>query len=128
MNYITILKDNLINNLDFFSSSIISLPILYYVKRLIFNKNKTNTNTLINLILHVLITLTLFTILAPMVGTNKILLTKLLYIGTTIYLFMIRKTVNTVKLLCRLLPIIIIIWIIMYFKLYQGININNLIR
>lgn len=126
MNYITILKDNLINNLDFFSSSIISLPILYYVKRLIFNKNKTNT--LINLMLHVLITLTLFTILAPMVGTNKILLTKLSYIGTTICLFMIRKTVNTVKLLCRLLPIIIIIWIIMYFKLYQGININNLIQ
>lgn len=126
MNYITILKDNLINNLDFFSSFIISLPILYYIKRLIFNKNKTNT--LINLILHVLITLTLFTILAPMVGTNKILLTKLLYIGTTICLFMIRKTVNTVTLLCRLLPIIIIIWIIMYFKLYQGININNLIQ
>lgn len=126
MNYITILKDNLINNLDFFSTSIISLPILYYVKRLIFNKNKTNT--LINLILHVLITLTLFTLLAPMVGTNKILLTKLLYIGATICLFMIRKTVNAVKLLWRMLPIIIIIWIIIYFRLYQSVNINNLIK
>lgn len=125
MSYLTILKDNLINNLDFFSSSIISLPILYYIKRLIFNKNKTNT--LINLILHVLIALTLFTILAPMTGTNKILLTKLLYIGTTICLFTIRKTVNTVKLLWRMLPIIIIIWIIIYFRLYQNLNINNLI-
>lgn len=126
MNYITILKNNLLNNLDFFSTSIISLPILYYIKRLIFNGNKTNT--LINLTLHILITLTLFTILAPMVGTNKILLTKLLYIGTTICLFMIRKTVNAVKLLWRMLPIIIIIWIIAYFKLYQNINVNNLIK
>lgn len=126
MQCIIALKDNLTNNLDFFSMSIISLPILYYVKRLIFNKNKTNT--LINLTLHALVTLTLFTILAPMVGTNKILLTKLLYMGTTICLFAIRKTVNTVKLLWRLLPIIIIIWIIAYFKLYQNININNLIK
>lgn len=125
MNYITILKNNLINNLDFFSTSIISLPILYYVKRLIFNKNKTNT--LINLTLHTLVTLTLFTILAPMVGTNKILLTKLLYIGTTICLFAIRKTVNTVKLVWRLIPLIIIIWIVVYFRLYQNLNINNLI-
>lgn len=116
MNYITALTNNLINNLDFFSTSIISLPILYYIKRLIFNKNKTNT--LINLTLHILITLTLFTILAPMVGTNKILLTKLLYIGTAICLFAIRKTVNIVKLLWKLLPIIIIICIIAYFKLY----------
>ena len=126
MNYITILKDNLLNNLDFFSTSIISLPILYYVKRLIFNKHKTNT--LINLVLHILITLTLFTLLAPMVGTNKILLTKLLYTGTTICLFTIRKTVNAVKLLWRMLPIIVIVWIIIYFKLYQSININNLIN
>ncbi len=125
MNYITILKDNLINNLDFFSASIISLPILYYVKRLIFNKNKTNT--LINLTLHTLVTLTLFTILAPMVGTNKILLTKLLYIGTTICLFAIRTTVNTIKLAWRLIPLIIIIWIVVYFRLYQNLNINNLI-
>lgn len=125
MSYLTILKDNLINNLDFFSSSIISLPILYYIKRLIFNKNKTNT--LINLTLHILITLILFTILAPMVGANKILLTKLLYIGTTICLFAIRTTVNTIKLAWRLIPLIIIIWIVVYFRLYQNLNINNLI-
>lgn len=121
---IDILKNNLFSNLDIFSSAAITLPMIYYIKRLLFNKNKKWT--LINLILHLAITNALLSILAPLTGDNKILLTKLIYMGTVFVLFIFRKTARVIRILWRLLPLIIVLFVIFNYKFYQNINLENI--
>lgn len=121
---IDILKNNLFSNLDIFSSAAITLPMIYYIKRLLFNKNKKWT--LINLILHLAITNALLSILAPLTGDNKILFAKLVYMGTAFVLFIFKKTTRVIRILWRFLPLIILLFVIFNYKFYQNINLENI--
>lgn len=123
-NNLGILKNNLFSNLDIFSSAAMTLPMIYYIKRLIFNRNKKWT--LINLILHLVITNALLSVLTPLTGDNKILLTKLIYMGTAFALFIFRKTTRVIRTLWKFLPLIILLLVIFNYKYYQNINLESI--
>lgn len=127
MNYIVqyfdFLKNSLENNLGYFSSFMIISPFIYYARLFLIRKNKKPI--LINALIHFVITLTLFAVLAPMTGSNEILLTKIVYVISSLAMVFLSKTKRAIKLLIRILPICIIIIILAYFKLYKGVDLLN---